>query len=106
MRLGNMATLAREWAAVQRIGVSPFRDTLLTCKARAAGRDAALEVPPMLLRHLEGVYNESQLQALTSGLGGQPFVLIQGPPGTGKTQCAPAAAALLQPCTYAPPSRS
>jgi hypothetical protein len=88
MRLGNMATLAREWAAVQRVELSPFRELLLSCRAGASTKSLALEVPPLLQKHLVGVYNESQLQALMAGLDGHPFVLIQGPPGTGKTQCA------------------
>jgi AAA domain len=88
MRLGNMATLAREWAAVQRVHFSPFRDILLTCAPGAGGRaHAPLEVPTPLMKNLKATHNESQLAALTAGLDGRPFVLIQGPPGTGKTQC-------------------
>lgn len=90
MRLGNMATLAREWAAVQRFQFSPFKDVLLTAKYAPSARAAtALEVPTPLMQHLRATYNESQLAALTGGLDGRPFVLVQGPPGTGKTQCAP-----------------
>ena len=87
MRLGNMATLAREWAAVQRVEFSPFHDILLS-GCDSARSTARLEVPKPLLQHLQNAYNESQLKALTAGLDGRPFVLIQGPPGTGKTQCA------------------
>lgn len=89
MKLANMATLAREWAAVQRIDYAPFRNLLLTGKPSAGLRAARLRVPPRLLDHLRSVYNDSQLEALTAGLDGRPFVLVQGPPGTGKTQCAP-----------------
>jgi hypothetical protein len=89
MRLGNMATLAREWAAVQRVQFSPFKDILLSGKPRISSPAAQLEVPQRLMEHLQHTFNKSQLDALTVGLDGSPFVLIQGPPGTGKTQCAP-----------------
>ena len=89
MRLGNMTTLAREWAAVQRVSLSPFRSILLSGQLPSTQPVAPLQVAPVLLAHLRGVYNESQMAALSAGLDGRPFVLIQGPPGTGKTQCAP-----------------
>jgi hypothetical protein len=84
-----MATLAREWAAVQRVELSAFRELLLSGKVGAGIKPLALEVPPRLQKHLESMFNESQLEALMAGLDGNPFVLIQGPPGTGKTQCEP-----------------
>ena len=95
MRLGNMATLAREWAAVQRVPRLAFKRVLLSGKMQQhQGKQQQLQqarqlhVPPALMEHLKQQYNESQLSALTSGLDNRPFVLIQGPPGTGKTQCA------------------
>lgn len=86
MRLGNIATLSREWAAVKRAERSPLRDILLSGAARTLPSAQHLQVPRGLLDHLDSNYNASQYKALTAGLDGRPLVLIQGPPGTGKTQ--------------------
>lgn len=86
MRLGNIATLSREWAAVKRAERSPLRDILLSGAARTLPPTQHLQVPRGLLDHLDTNYNASQYKALTAGLDGRPLVLIQGPPGTGKTQ--------------------
>lgn len=89
LRLGNIATVSREWAAVKRLQFLPMRDMLLQGGARDMPTTRQMQVPGGLMQHLRRTYNESQLQAVTAGLDGRPFVLIQGPPGTGKTQCAP-----------------
>lgn len=44
-----------------------------------------LDIPETLLRKLEGMYNETQLEALKDCLKASGITLIQGPPGTGKT---------------------
>lgn len=90
LRLGNIATVSREWAAVKRLQFLPMRDMLLQGGARDMPTTRQMQVPGGLMQHLRRTYNESQLQAVTAGLDGRPFVLIQGPPGTGKTQCVPA----------------
>lgn len=89
MRLGNIATLSREWAAIKRAARSPVRDILLSGSVRALPPAQHLQVPRGLLQQLNANYNESQYEALTAGLDGRPLILIQGPPGTGKTQCVP-----------------
>jgi AAA domain len=89
MRLGNIATLSREWAAVKRVEMSPLRELLLQGSAIGLPPGAARQVPAALLEYLRRHYNDSQFQAMTIGLDGRPLVLIQGPPGTGKTQCVP-----------------
>jgi hypothetical protein len=40
-----------------------------------------LEVPPKMEAVMRGMYNDSQMDAVTAGLGGSPLVLVQGPPG-------------------------
>lgn len=45
-----------------------------------------LEVPPRMRAAMEGQYNSSQMEAVTSGLDGSQVMLVQGPPGTGKTK--------------------
>eukprot|EP00892_Ulva_mutabilis_P007653 jgi/Ulvmu1/525/UM001_0533.1 len=86
LRLGNIATVSREWAAVKRLQFLPMSNALLKGGAQPAPRARRMEVPSGLMHHLRTTFNESQLQAVTAGLDGRPFVLIQGPPGTGKTQ--------------------
>ena len=40
-----------------------------------------LEVPPKMEAVMHGMYNESQMDAVTAGLDGSPLILVQGPPG-------------------------
>lgn len=90
MRLGNIATVSREWAATKRLEFLPMRDMLLQGGTRQWPVSRQMQVPGGLMQRLRQTFNSSQLEAVTAGLDGRPFVLIQGPPGTGKTQCVPA----------------
>lgn len=89
-KLCNLATITREYTALQNAAELPFFDVILGGKARvASGRgssDLDWSIPGPLLANLESTHNQYQLEAIRAGVGSAPVVLIQGPPGTGKTQ--------------------
>ena len=105
-RLCNLATILREWSAVNSIEDIRFADTLLSgsdadaaasCSSHPNG-DAGdplpiskrysrtWEVPEALMEQLQANYDPTQMKAILSSLTSRPVVLIQGPPGTGKTR--------------------
>eukprot|EP00850_Spirogloea_muscicola_P016885 SM000140S00634 [mRNA] locus=s140:272814:280016:- [translate_table: standard] len=87
LRLCNLATISREFAALSSAAALPFFPTILAGgMAPPFAGGSRLALPEPLWQHLKSTHNASQLLAIEAGLSDDPIVLIQGPPGTGKTQ--------------------
>jgi len=73
------------WCAAPLMGCSETHAALLVALQPIASLLARekLEVPPKMRQVMSGMYNESQMAAVTAGLDGSPLVLVQGPPGEG-----------------------
>lgn len=84
-KLANLATITREWIALQSIRKLPFLQDLLTAK-QGRKRAHALVIPEAMQETMKKSYNDSQMNAIRSGLDGSAINLVQGPPGTGKTK--------------------
>jgi senataxin len=84
-KLCNLATIHREYQALNGIGEIGLRDVIISpAKAQAENYDY-FSISETLQKTLKQNYNDSQYKAMKASLKKEGITLIQGPPGTGKT---------------------